>query len=320
LGEMKGNESDQVKVGVVYAVLAYSAWGLSTLYWKLLRGVDPSIVLGHRLVWSCLFLLLLLFWREQDRRHVLIRVRDSAMIHLRSVAMSGSCLVSHWFLYLYAIHSNRVLDASFGYYLVPLVSILLGRIVLKERLSGWQTVSVAIAFCGVVQLSVEVGTVPILGLALAISFGVYGLLRKRSVSLDPLMRSTVESMVMVVPSCGLLAGWTMCGSHANATSRAAGAAGAEGYIPLPEVILLIGGGIVTAVPLLWIANAVRRLPLSMVGFFEYLSSSIQFLIAVFVHPEPFTFAHARAFLCIWIALAIYTFGSVPSSIKKKPHE
>jgi chloramphenicol-sensitive protein RarD len=270
-------------------MLAYSTWGLLPIYWKLF-GTTPAVeVLSHRMIWSAVFLsgILLVQRRLGDLLAMLQSPRQVLVLLL-----TASLLSFNWELYIYGVNSDRVVEASLGYYINPLVTVLLGFVFLKERLYRGQQVAVALAVVGVGYFIWRLGTVPWIALALAISFAFYGLLRK-VVPVAPLVGLAVETL-LITPITLLFVVWL-------------GVTG-QGHFgeSLPMTLLFIGAGVATSMPLLWFNNAAKRLKLATLGFFQYLAPSLSLLLGVFVYGEPFTPVHAVTFGCIWTALLLYS--------------
>ena len=274
-------------VGVTYAAGAYVFWGVFPLYFRALHGVPAPEVLAHRILWSLAFMVLLVTarrsWPEVRRQ-----LRPGVVARL---AVSATLISTNWLIYIWAVNSEHVLDASLGYYINPLVSVLLGVAFLHERLSRRQVIAIALAGVGVLSLVVRLGAFPWVALSLAITFGLYGLMRKR-IPVDAASGLLAEVAVLA-PLALAFAAWLA------ATGRS--------HFPGPPVrtALLAAAGVVTAVPLLWFANGVRRLRLATIGLLQYLNPTLQFSIAVAIFGEPFTPAHRFAFVCIWIGLAVY---------------
>jgi chloramphenicol-sensitive protein RarD len=270
-------------------MLAYSTWGLLPIYWKLF-GATPAIeVLSHRMIWSAVFLSgILLVQRRLDDLLAMLRLPRQVLVLL----LTASLLSFNWGLYIYGVNSDRVVEASLGYYINPLVTVLLGFVFLKERLYRGQQVAVALAVVGVGYFIWQLGTVPWIALALAISFAFYGLLRK-VVPVAPLVGLAVETL-LITPITLLFVVWL------GVTGQ--GRFGES----LPMTLLFIGAGVATSMPLLWFNNAAKRLKLATLGFFQYLAPSLSLLLGVFVYGEPFTPVHAVTFGCIWTALLLYS--------------
>jgi chloramphenicol-sensitive protein RarD len=274
----------------VWAVLAYGSWGFFPLFWKLLDHVPALELVAHRVTWACVAYLLLVGWQRR-LRELVVSLRDPKV--LRAIVPAAVLISINWLVFVYAVVTDRVLHASLGYFLNPLVSIVLGMVFLRERMRMVQWIAVGLAALGVVQLAGLAEGVPWIGIVLAVSFGLYGLTRKVA-PVDGLMGATIESVLLVPIAMGYLAWLAVSGS------------GAFGTLGVRTDLLLVCAGIVTATPLVWFANAARLLPLRTLGFVQYLAPSTQFLLAVYAFGEPLTNVHVRAFACIWAAVAIFT--------------
>lgn len=277
------------QMGVIYAVLAYASWGLLPLYWKAF-GQTPAIeVLCHRMIWSGVFLagLVLLQRRRAEVGKVVRQPQQVAMLLLTALLLSFN-----WGVYIYGVNTDRVVETSLGYFINPLVNVLLGFVFLKERLHWGQTIAVGLATLGVGIFIWNFGSVPWIALALAFSFAFYGLLRK-VVAVSPMVGLAVETLIMTPVAIGLVGYWLAMGTSEF---------GQNGWLTL----LFVGAGITTSLPLLWFNNAAKRLSLSTLGFFQYLAPSIQLALGVFLFREPFTPVHAVTFGCIWTALLLYS--------------
>jgi chloramphenicol-sensitive protein RarD len=277
---------------VAYAAGAYVFWGIFPIYFRMLRGVPAPEVLTHRILWSLCFMVLFVTLRRswpEVRRQLTPGV-------VARLALSAALISTNWLIYIWAVNADHVLDASLGYYINPLVSVLLGVVFLHERLSRRQVIAIALAGVGVISLVIRLGTFPWIALSLAITFGLYGLIRKR---------------IPVDASAGLLAEVAVLAPLALAFAAWLAATG-QSHFPGPPLrtALLAAAGVVTAVPLMWFANGVRRLRLATVGLLQYLNPTLQFAVAVAIFGEPFTSAHRFAFACIWIALTIYASEAV----------
>ncbi|HXH02683.1 MAG TPA: EamA family transporter RarD [Candidatus Competibacteraceae bacterium] len=288
-----GVSRNQAIVGAAYALLAYSSWGLLPLYWKLLAMVPPIQMVAHRVVWSVLVLagLITLFQRWPAVQETLRSARRMQVLLSTTVLISAN-----WLLFIWAVQNNRVVEASLGYFINPLVNIPLAMVFLGERLNRWQWLAVSVAVLGVGYQALQLGGVPWVGLGLALTFSAYGLLRKTA-PVDGLVGLAVETFLLAPVALGCLVqqDWQGQGVFLR-----------QGW----GVDLLITlAGVVTALPLLWFANAARRLRYTTIGFFQYLSPSLALGLAVFAFGEPFTAVHLASFGCIWLALAIYTVDS-----------
>jgi chloramphenicol-sensitive protein RarD len=280
--------SGRARAGLFYGLAAYGLWGVLPIYFKWLQAVPPVDIVAHRIVWSLIVLVILVtLARAWGEIRSAVRSRKAmAMLFLTAVLIG-----TNWLLYVYAINSGHILAGSLGYYLNPLANILLGRFILKERLTKVQWAAVAIATGGIAVLAMgALGTLWI-SLTLCFSFATYGLLRK-IIHVESLAGLTVETGILFP----LALGWLLLG-------------GAEGRpifgVDGQENLLLMAAGIVSTVPLLCFTAAARRLAYSTVGMLQFIAPTLQFLLAVAVYDEPFTTAHAIAFGCIWTALVLY---------------
>ena len=286
---------DPKLAGLLAALGAYLVWGLAPVYFKALREVPPVEILSHRVVWSLLLLAALVTGSRAWGQVV------SALSSPRRAAVFGAttALISgNWLLYIWAVNSGHLLEASLGYFVNPLVNVLLGVAFLGESLNGRQKAAVAIAAAGVLWLVASYGRFPWISLALALTFGLYGLARKKA-GIGALTGLLVETALLAPLALAYL--WI----------RASAGVGAFGSAP-GTTALLASAGVVTAVPLVWFAVGVQRLRLSTMGFLQYLAPTCQFALAVWLYREPFSAAHAVTFGFIWASLALYSFDAVAS--------
>ena len=276
--------------GALAAAACYFCWGLFPLYWHQLANVNAAELIAHRHVWSLVFVLGLMAAGAgfADLRAAL-RSRVAVQWH----ALSGALLTVNWLVYVWGVNHGHVLETSLGYFLVPLVNVALGRLVLKERLRPAQWIAIGCAALGVALLLVRVGRPPWIALTLAATFGVYGLLRKKS-PLGPLTGLGLETMLLAPFAIAFLC-WQQ---HTGA--------GALGRVNLLQHVLLISAGVVTAVPLLLFAYGARRIRLSTLGLLQYIAPTVQFTLGVWVFGEPFSREQAASFAFIWCGLALYT--------------
>ncbi|MEZ5559077.1 MAG: EamA family transporter RarD [Pseudomonadales bacterium] len=279
--------SDQ-RAGVWFALAAYLFWGFAPIYFKLLDFATPLEIIAHRVVWSVVVLLGLIALRRQYGNLRRLGARRVAWL-----ALSGVLVSVNWGVFVWALLNDRMLETSLGYYINPLVNVVLGGLFLGEWLRPAQKVAVVLAMLGVVNEIVGVGVLPWAGLLLALSFGCYGLVRKR-LGVDSAVGLGVETLLMLPLALGYL-GWAWL--HGG---------GALARGDTVELGLLAAGGLVTVFPLVCFAAAALRLPLSVLGFFQYLAPSITFLLAVFVYGEPFRLSQTITFGCIWLALVIFS--------------
>ena len=283
--------------GALYALLAFGIWGLYPLYLRELASVSSLEIVLHRSAWSLVFLLgVLAVLRRWAWLGELVKSPRQMLMPLAS----GLLLALNWLLYVYAVQSAQVVEASLGYFINPLISVCLGVVVLRERLKRIQWVAVAFAAAGVMWLTWHTGRLPWLGLALAATFAVYGLLRKTSV-LGPLEGLTLETLLIAPVVLPWLVWLTATGSGSLSTAS-----------PLLMFWLVLAGPL-TAVPLMLFAAAARRLKLATVGLFQYLSPSLQLAIGVVIFGEPFDGQRLAGFVLIWTGLAVYTAHSLAMS-------
>lgn len=281
--------SAPAKPGILYAILAYGSWGLLPLYWKLFLGVPALEVLSHRILWSTVFLVSIL--AGQRRLPELQAVGRSPQL-LKALFLTAALLAFNWGIYIYGVNSDRIVETSLGYYINPLVTVLLGMIVFKERLNRQQWLAVALAFGGVALLVLNLGQVPWIALGLAFSFAFYGLVRKL-VAIGPLVGLAMETIVLAPIALLVVGYWQMSG---------VGHWGDSALL----IAAMVGAGVITSMPLLWFNTATKQLPLSTMGFLQYIAPSLQLLVGVFLYGEPFTPTHALTFGCIWAGLAVYS--------------
>ena len=276
--------------GVAYALLAYLAWGLFPLYFRLLAGVGAVEIVLHRVVWSLVFLLALL--AALRRWQWLAPVVRQPRV-LGASALSALLLAGNWTLYVWAVMNGRVIDASLGYFINPLVNVLLGAVFLHERLRPAQWAAVALAAAGVAWLALRGPQWPWVGLAIAFSFGLYGLLRKTA-ALGAIEGLTLETMILAPLALLLLGVWTWQGSGGLATHDAA------------TLAWLVGVGPVSAIPLLLFAAGARRVTMATLGLLQYVSPTLQLLLGIWVFGEPLAGERLLGFALIWVALAVYS--------------
>lgn len=291
------SEAAATRQGVLCGLAAYLVWGFFPLYFKAIQHVPPLEVVSHRIVWSMLFLVLLVTvtrrWRE-----IRAAIRTSKTI----LTLCGTTLLiaANWLVFIFAIERGEVLQSSLGYFMTPLVNVFLGFALLGERLRRWQIVSLVLAALGVLVLSLRVGQMPWIALVLAVSFGLYGLLRK-TVAVDSLVGLAIETLVAAPVALVFLCWLGMAGKGAFLAGS------------LHDNLILPLAGVVTAVPLLWFTAAARRLRLATMGFLQYITPSIQFILAVWAFGERFTPTHLIAFGCIWGGLALYSWSAIVTS-------
>lgn len=276
--------------GIVYGLAAYFWWGLCPVYFKAVAHVASPEVLAHRIVWSLLLLLLLLV-RRGELAATIRTIREPRLL----LALTASTLLvaANWFVFIWAIANDRVLEASLGYFINPLVNVALGMLLLRERLQKLQWLSLVLVTMGVVLLGLRTGGVPAVSLALAFSFGLYGLVRKVTV-IGGVAGLAVETTILAPIALAALWWW-----HGQGTLS-------FGHLDRGTDLLLAASGLVTALPLVWFANAARRLRYTTVGFLHYTTPTLQFLLAVAVFGEPLGPGRLLSFVLIWCALGLFS--------------
>ena len=276
--------------GVLYTVTAFLIWGLFPLYWKPLHEVPALQILCHRIIWSAVFVAVVLMV-QRNWQWFIPSLKNRRVLGL--FALSSMLVSSNWLLYIWAVNANRIVDASLGYFINPLISVLLGRLFLGEKLGRPQFFAVILAACGVLWITLAAGTLPWIALSLGLTFGIYGLLRKKA-SLPSLEGLALETFLMTPVALSILF-WF----HSQGLS-------AFGGISFKVDALLMGAGVVTALPLLMFATGARSLKLATVGLIQYIGPTMQLLLGVLLYQEPFGSDRLIGFVLIWTALIIYS--------------
>lgn len=287
--------------GLMAVVCAFLIWGLLPLYLKPMSSVPALQIMSHRLLWCCVFVMSWLAWRGQ-LGNVRAALSDRAtLLRLFLTALLISC---NWIVYVWGVNSGHVLETSLGYFINPLVNVLLGVLLLKERLNRPQWTAVGFAFLGVAWLTFQTGKLPWIALSLALSFGLYGLIRK-VVKVDAIAGLGAETL-LIAPFAAIYLAWL----------EIAGT-GAFGNTTLTIDIMLFAGGLVTAIPLALFAFGARLIPYSTVGLIQYIGPTMQLFLGIFLYHEPFTQTRAIGFAMIWMALVIYA-GDGLIRARRKP--
>src|ERR1700724_1646585 len=292
--ERADSEKSHETAGLIAAIAAFTTWGLIPIYWNLLGAFPATEILAHRFVWTTIFLSIILSWQRRWPELIANVRSPRAGIYCLT---GGLAIASNWFLFIYAVNSGRVIETSLGYFMTPLMNVLFGAIFLRERLTRWQLVSVLMAGFGVLNFTFRFGRFPWIAVLLCVSFGFYGLLRKKSgtAAIPGLFIETI----LLLPFAVIFLVYLQQ-SNALVFARAG----------LWLSILLVSTGVVTAIPLLWFGYATQHLRLITVGFLQYLSPIGSFFLGVFLYHEPFTRGHLITFVVIWIALAIFSVEAV----------
>ena len=276
--------------GAVYASSAFLIWGLSPIYWKVMRDIPAFEIVMHRVIWSFFFLIIVLvFQRHWNEFMAAVKKPRTFMILIPTTILLGF----NWFIYIWAINNEQILQASLGYFINPLINVLLGMIFLRERLRRMQTVSLALAVIAVLYLTFYYGEFPWIALSLAFAFGFYGLIRKVA-PVSSLLGLFIEMLFLSGPALAYILFLNRKGI------------GALFRISIKIDFFLMGSAFLTAVPLLLFTLGTRRLNLSTVGFLQYIAPSCMFLLGIFLYNEPLSSAQIFAFVLIWTALFIYS--------------
>ena len=274
--------------GIIYGVCAYALWGFFPLYWKQLQAVSALQLLGHRIGWSFLLLAGVVLWTGQWAGF-----RASLTTKTLRIYFVAALLIAvNWLTYVWAVNAGFIVETSLGYFMNPLLSVLMGVVFLRERLRASQWIPVLLAAVGVIYLTLIYGRLPWIALLLALTFGFYGLVKKIA-PLGSLFGLTLETGILFLPALAYLVAAEAAGSAAFLHTGS----GAD--------LLLLGAGLVTTVPLLFFASAARRIPLTVLGILQYIAPSLQFLLGVFVYREAFDRARLIGFSMVWLALVLF---------------
>ncbi|TSB45457.1 EamA family transporter RarD [Alkalicoccobacillus porphyridii] len=294
-------QNESVSAGFVGAA-AYMLWGVMPLYWKLADDVTSAEVLAYRIIWAFVFMLLALALIGklqgvlQEMRLVWQNKR-----RLLAITTASILITANWFIFIFAVNSDRIIDASLGYYINPLMNVLLATFLLKEKLATLEKMAVGLAFVGVVILTLYYGHVPWASILLAITFCTYGFI-KRSVPIRPWTGLTIETLLMA-PFAVLFLYLIPEPSYFSQSAT--------------TMLVLAGTGVVTAVPLLLFAMAAQKLSFTVIGFLQYIAPTFMLIIGVFIYHEPFSSIQLTAFICIWIALSLFTYSKLQTRRRLK---
>lgn len=275
--------------GVLHAFGAYFIWGLVPIYWKLLKHVPASQLIGHRIVWSFILLaLILLIGRKWTDMRVCVSDRKTVCIYFVAAVLCGF----NWFIYVWGVTAGYIVECSLGYFINPLFSVLLGVLFLRERLRPFQWVSIGLAAAGVAYLTIIYGRLPWIALSLAFTFGLYGLVKKKA-PLNSLNGLALETGILFLPGLAFLLYVDRAGEAAFL------------HTGLGPDLLMVGAGLITTIPLLFFASAARRIPLTTIGIMHYITPTLQLLLGVLVYKEAFSANQALGFGVVWIGLIIF---------------
>lgn len=293
------------RAGLLYGTLAYTLWGFLPLYWKLLEAFPAVEILAHRIFWSFFFMALVVICTG-GRRCLALVFADRKKLLL--IFLCGFVVSANWLTYIYTVNSGRVLEASMGYYINPLVVVLLGVFVLGEKLGRWQLVALLLATAGVLIITLQYGRVPWLALILAGTFALYGLIKK-IIGIDPIAGLVLETAIVAPLALVYIVFLQVVGR---------GAPGSASFLTL---LVLAGTGLVTVVPLFLYAQGISLTTFSMMGFLQYIAPTINFFLGIFVFREYFSQYHLISFGLIWAALLIFTLantGLLPAAKQDRP--
>lgn len=291
--------SDQNK-GLALGATCYVLWGIFPLYWKLLENVPSLVILGNRVLWSAIFLTI--FCAVKIRATFSRVVTDKTSIKYMSLA--GALITVNWGTFIYAVNNGYLIESSLGYYINPLVNIVMGMVFFKERLNFYEKISALLAFSGVAYMTYSYGSLPVISLVLALSFSLYGVVKKKAGL--PVVPALALESIMILPV--VLAYFILTFFRSPQIFLT---------LTATEGLLLALGGLVTAIPLLMFAKAVKSLSYTTVGFLQYISPTLQLLIAVAIFHEIFTVSHWVCFGLIWLGLTVFTFGTIRKGMEKK---
>jgi chloramphenicol-sensitive protein RarD len=277
-------------VGTISALLAFTLWGILPLYWKMIHQIPPLEILAHRIFWSFILVTGLLTYRNEWKEIKTVLQQKGKM---GIIILAAAAITMNWGIYIWAVNTGCLVEASLGYYINPLLAVFLGMTLFKEKLSRWQITSLALAAVGVGILTIQYGRVPWIAFTLAVSFALYGVLKKL-VKVSAMVSFALETAV-TAPIAILYI-----------ISKQVEGTGALGFSSIGTTLLLVGAGVVTAIPLLLFAHGAQRIQLSTLGFTQFIAPTISLLIGIFIFHEQFTPTHMLSFSFIWCALLLYS--------------
>jgi len=290
--------------GIIYTAGAYLLWGILPIYWKFIDEVPALEILAHRVIWSFIFVLIIVVLLKRKILKNFFQVQMSQKKTWLGLFLASLFISINWFTYIYAVNTNHIVEASLGYYINPLIAVLLGVFVLREKVNVLQAISFVIAGIGVIYMTVSVGKLPWISLVLALSFGFYGL-SKKLIKVDSILGLLLETLFVLPFALLFLAYLGVNDQHSFSTGS------------IKNDLFLLGSGIATALPLLWFGIGAQKIPLYMVGFLQYIAPTISLILGVLMYGESFTKDHVVTFACIWIAIALFTISNIRQGIKKR---
>ena len=295
----------QLRRGLIYTTISFVAWGISPLYWKLLVEVDLFTLVAHRMLWSFVLMVVVARFMRGSELKALMHNRRALLL----LGVAGVCVATTWWLFIYAVNSGHVLQASLGYYINPLMVIATGVLFFREKLTVLQKIATALAAVGVTYFTVSLGSFPWISVVMAAMFALYGALKKKG-GYPPIPALAVETAI-IAPLAVI---FVVASFFMPENTFLADSSSIDNGVTL---LLLMGAGLVTVLPLLWYAEGVNALPISWVGFLQYLAPTITLMLGVFVFGEAFTVAHAICFGCIWIGLVLTSIEFVHGARRTK---
>ena len=291
-------------LGIIYTLGAYILWGILPIYWKLIDEVPALEILAHRVIWSFVFVLMIVVILKRKILKNFFQVQMSQKKTWIGLFLASLFISINWFTYIYAVNTNHIVEASLGYYINPLIAVLLGVFVLREKVNKVQAISFVLAGIGVLYMTISVGKIPWISLILALSFGFYGL-SKKLIKVDSILGLLLETL-FILPFALLFLGYLGVNNQQSFSTGA-----------LTSDLLLIGSGVATAIPLLWFGIGAQKIPLYLVGFLQYISPTISLILGVVLYGESFTVDHLITFACIWIAIAMFSGANIRQVIHKR---
>ena len=291
-------------LGIIYTMGAYILWGILPIYWKLIDEVPALEILAHRVIWSFVFVLIIVVILKRKILKNFFQVQMSQKKTWIGLFLASLFISINWFTYIYAVNTNHIVEASLGYYINPLIAVLLGVFVLREKVNKVQAISFVLAGIGVLYMTISVGKIPWISLILALSFGFYGL-SKKLIKVDSILGLLLETL-FILPFALLFLGYLGVNNQQSFSTGS-----------LTSDLLLIGSGVATAIPLLWFGIGAQKIPLYLVGFLQYISPTISLILGVVLYGESFTVDHLITFACIWIAIAMFSGANIRQVIHKR---
>lgn len=297
---MTKSQTSEYNRGLALCAACYVLWGIFPLYWKLLDSVPSLFILANRALWSAIFLTIFcVIWNRKTFIHVI-----SNKTNVKYMSLSGILITMNWGTFIYAVNNGYLIESSLGYYINPLVNIVMGMAFFKERLNIYEKISAGLAFSGVAYMTFSYGSLPVISLVLALTFSLYGVVKKKAGL--PVVPALALENIMILPIVLIYFTWTFVDTPETVFN-----------LTMTEAILLAAGGLVTAIPLLMFAKAVKSISYITVGFLQYIGPTLQLIIAVLIFHERFTSSHWICFGLIWAGLTVFTFNSVRKRFKLK---